>query len=377
MKEARNGGPRIVAVAGDPGGARALAPVIELLRSRDGTELRAIAYSHATDVWRKRHIAFDPAVLGEPDVRSAMRTFDPQALLVATSANGIDLEKAFIAAANELGVPSVAVLDFWSNYRLRFEDNSGTLQLPTMIAVMDGHARDDMVALGFPAGRIVVTGQPALGELPLDPPERIIAVRAFTRSALGIAESEKFILFASQPLAAGPVEWGYSERTVIPALIAVLARIGRRRGEKLHLVIRPHPREVVSEWASPDEAVLSVQTSTIGEGLDVAMAADLVTGMTTVLLVEACLAGCLVASLQPGLSRDDPLPTNRLGASKAVYSEAVLESVTEELLYSPTARSTVLGRAATLQQDRAAAANVERLILSLIDQVRNEHTRGV
>lgn len=366
MNNARSGGPRIVAVAGDPGGARAIAPVIELLRSREGSEVRAIAYSHAAQVWRDRRIAFEELGSGIAGVRAAFQNAAPHALLVATSANGIDLEKSFVAAANELGVPSVAVLDFWSNYRVRFENSSGALQLPTMVAVMDARAQSDMLALGFPAERIVVTGQPALGELALDPPRQTAAGRASARSALGIGESDRFVLFASQPLAETHVDWGYSERTVIPALIGALSRIGRRHGEKLRLVIRPHPREAESQWESPDHAALTVQTARTGDGLSVAMAADLVTGMTTVLLVEACLAGCIVASLQPGLRGGDPLPTNRLGASKAIYSEAVLETVIEELLYSPAVRGTVLAGCATLRHDQGAAANVERLILSLV-----------
>ncbi|HWG33425.1 MAG TPA: hypothetical protein VN650_04595 [Gemmatimonadaceae bacterium] len=366
----------IVAVAGDPGGARALAPVIERLRSRAGVAVRAIAYLHAREVWGKRHIAFEEANARASDVLDAVRTIAPDGLLVATSANGVDLERAFTAAANELGLPSVAVVDFWSNYRLRFESSSGSLELPTRIAVMDAVAEAEMVALGFPASRIVVTGQPALGELVRSLRHKSAIERNSTRGDLGLAESDRVILFASQPIAASPVEWGYSERTVIPALIDALSSIGRRRGEKLHLVIRPHPRETPFHWASPDETALTVQTSALGEGLDVALAADLVTGMTTVLLVEACLAGCVVASLQPGLRLEDPLPTNRLGASKAIYSKVVLETVIEDLLYSPATRAGALARCAALEHDQDAAANVERLILSLIDQAGNEPKRG-
>ena len=46
---------QIVAIAGDPGGAAALAPVLDLLR-QEGRPLRALAYRQAVAYWRSRDL---------------------------------------------------------------------------------------------------------------------------------------------------------------------------------------------------------------------------------------------------------------------------------------------------------------------------------
>ena len=111
-------GTRIVAVAGDPGGAAAIAPVIEALR-RAGRLVIALAYRQAAQVWKGQGLAFDdvPETTDVKEARRILRSSPTAGLLTATSVNGVDLEKHFIAAARHDRVPSVAVLDFWSSYR--------------------------------------------------------------------------------------------------------------------------------------------------------------------------------------------------------------------------------------------------------------------
>ena len=107
-------------------------------------------------------------------------------LLTATSANGIDLEKLFLGAARRLGVPALAVLDFWSNYRQRFSDQRDNLiYLPDRIAVMDEHARTEMIAEGFAPELLSVTGQPAFDAL--EPAQQRFTpdARAAVRAQLG------------------------------------------------------------------------------------------------------------------------------------------------------------------------------------------------
>ena len=57
------------------------------------------------------------------------------------------------------------------------------------------------------------------------------------------------------------------------------------------------------------------------------------------LLVEACLLGCVVLSLQPGLRLADALPTNRWGVSQGVYYEKDIEPALESLLFDEQVRA--------------------------------------
>jgi hypothetical protein len=133
------------------------------------------------------------------------------------------------------------------------------------------------------------------------------------------------------------------------------------------LLIRPHPRE-----RTKDLHLLQLRAKAVrvivegqGDGRGIVLAADLVVGMTTVLLVEACLLGCLVVSLQPGLVGADVLPSNRCGASRPVYREREIEQVLESLLFADDARTKLQAQVAKFVVHTGAARRVVDLLNSL------------
>jgi len=93
------------------------------------------------------------------------------------------------------------------------------------------------------------------------------------------------------------------------------------------------------------------------------MSADLVVGMNSVLLLEACHLGCIVVSVQPGLIGDDSLPTNKMGASHAVYKADLIRKSLEECLLNSVTRESMLSRGASLHSDDGAARRVATLAL--------------
>jgi hypothetical protein len=282
---------RVLACAGDAGGAEAIAPVITELRSRAGVEVEAWAYGPAIGIFERAGL--QPVAVARDTSPFPSRTIGrADAILLATSVAGDEHEKALAAAAREAGVPSVAVLDYWSAYGDRFG------VVPDRVAVIDERMAEGLAAAGVPADRIVVCGAPqhdALAELaPLDP-----ARRAALRAQAGAGPGDRLVLFASQPLRAQYGDaLGYDEATVLEALGAALASVPR----PVRLVVRPHPRE-------PDPARLPAGAVLVrdGERLDWVRAADLVCGMTTALLLEAALLRCVTLSLQPGLAGVDTL----------------------------------------------------------------------
>jgi hypothetical protein len=364
----------VVAVAGDPGGAIAVAPVISRLRCL-GRSVTALAYRQARSVWLDRGVSFGD-LAEDTDAAAACRHLEgaEAALLVTgTSFNGVDLEKRFLAAARIRDIPSVTILDFWSNYRVRFADEQGRLAyLPDRIAVMDEYARGEMIADGFDEGRLVVTGQPAFDELAVVGKAGVRAARTTIRHRLGITEKEQLVLFASQPLAelygedaGNPLYLGYTQRTVLRALVTALDSIVERNGKPITLLVRPHPREQAEHLQLVSGQKIRVVVDSCGHRHEAALAADLVAGMNTVLLMEACLLGCVVASLQPNLRLPDALPTNRMGASLGVYRFEDIEPTLEKLLFDGRAREELVAHAARLGFEPDAAGRV----VSLIDQL--------
>lgn len=361
----------VVAVCGDPGGANAVAPVLKLLTRQARVTVRALAYNEARGLWAEQGIAVEdlPSDLSHSAIIDTLREASVGLLLTGTSMNSVELEKQFIAAAHEVGLPSLAVLDFWSNYKSRFSDPNGDLvYLPDRIAIMDDDARTEMIREGIDSTLLVVTGQPAFDSLASDREAFTAERRTLMREELGLGRDDLVVLFASQPLAqvcgVDPSNQrypGYDERKVAKSLVTALERITDRAERPITLVIRPHPRESLDSFSEYRSDAVRISVSNKGSGREMAMAADLVTGMNTNLLLEACYLGCIVVSLQPGLRLPDVLPTNRSGLSRPVYREEEIEPVLEEMLLHSEARTAAKARLAGLQFDGSAAQRVLEL----------------
>jgi hypothetical protein len=108
--------------------------------------------------------------------------------------------------------------------------------------------------------------------------------------------------------------------------------------------------------------VARVLVSGQGDRLEVALAADLVAGMNSVLLVEASLLGCVVLSLQPGLRLPDALPVSDLCARQTVYKEEDIEPALERLLYDDVARADLVAHSAGTRLGPSATSRIVFLI---------------
>lgn len=368
--------PNVLAVCGDPSGANAVAPVIETLRGQRRVSVRALAYREAHGIWEKRGLGHQE--LKTPwDPSSAARHLEEAGaslLLAGTSFNDIGMEKHFTTSARLMGLPSLAVLDFWSNYAVRFSNQGRDLAcVPDRIAVMDDWAVKEMVKEGFSPSCLVVTGQPARDDLAGWRVRFTPEIRRVTRLRLGAAEGELLVVFASQPLSglfgtdqSNPLFCGYDEQRVARALLQALEHIAQRSCRSIGLVIRPHPRESPDSFNWVRGQLVRVLVSGEGESRNVAMSADLVTGMNTVLLVEACYLGCVTVSLQPDLLVTDTLPTNRLGLSYPAYSYQEVEPVVERMLLDQDARSQALARLGEMRLDNQATSRVVSLVYQMI-----------
>ncbi len=328
----------ILALAGDPGGATALAPVVALLKKDAARPVLACAYRQAFDLWRDRSL--DPLPPGTWEDRLPKLVAGAVLVLTATSVNGEDRERAAIALARQHGVPCLAVLDFWSNYAMRFSDRQGALVLPDRIAIMDEMARQEMLVAGFPSASLVVTGQPAfdalLGAHTAFTPQR----RSELRRELGVEEDELLALFVSQPFAAiyGSREAareaiGFAEDEVLALCRRTLADFACRHGLRFVFAVRPHPRDADDIFPEMRETGLRSLLWKTPDRLDAAMSADIVIGMNSVLLYEAARLGCPVVSVQPGLLGNDALPSNRTGLSLVVYDKDKLGNALTKALF--------------------------------------------
>ncbi|PKL70352.1 MAG: hypothetical protein CVV30_03055 [Methanomicrobiales archaeon HGW-Methanomicrobiales-1] len=361
--------PTVIVVSGDPGGANAAAPVIIRLINDDRVKVMAFAYREACNLWKEKNIPFtqlpdNTTVLSASEILSKCNA---KLLFTSTSWNQQEFEKTFLLVARRLSIPSIAIIDYPSNYTIRFSDITGNpVYLPDKIAVMDATTRDEMVSEGFEPDIIMVTGQPAYDDLGSWKSAFSTEKREALRKKLGVNPGELLVVFASEPLFSGtpsrPSYPGYTKKEVLHSVISALDEIQRTCNQKITLIIRPHPRENPNEFAGELGERIHIIISTTGNSREIIMAADLVTGMTTALLVEACYLGCIVVSVQPGLIQKDILPTNRLGYSYPIYSVENVTPVLRTLLLDSHRRNKVYENISKIRSDGNATGRVVQQI---------------
>lgn len=359
----------ILVAGGDPGGANALAPVIEAMSKDPTLAIYPFAYNEAGNIWKARGIA----VIEIPDrpnngfFLDIMRDIHPDLLLTATSYNTKEYEKCFIKVAKKSGIPSICVMDFWSYYSVRFSNQEGDrIFLPDRIAVMDERAKEEMIKEGFSPESLVITGQPAYDDLGLWRRRFNNEKRINIINDIGVEPGNLIVVFASE-FQFGPVsgeQWyqGYKTEEVLNTLINALDTISEETHKKITLVIRPHPRENPRDFDNYLGCRIQVIVSEKDHSRNLVMASDLVTGMTTNLLIEACYLGCIVASLQPGPRQNDPVITNRLGFSRGVYDKKEFKPVIQQLLLDTVTRREMEKKLTTFQTDGQAASRIINLI---------------
>jgi hypothetical protein len=367
--------PLVLVVCGDAGGAAAVAPVAAQLEGGNRLTPRVLAYRYALPAFRENHLAVQEMTV-VPDATEAeakLRTLNPALLLTGTSRLP-QPENVFIVAARTVGVPSLAVLDYWSNYRARFSDESGTLAyLPDRIAVMDTQALDEMLLEGFPPEHLIVTGAPHLDNLTTIRAAFGNEHRTALRARYGVGPEEIMILFPSQPLSVLYGETlGYTEQQVLAILVNALDSLAERENIKLTLAVRPHPRENPLKFVGVQAQHIRIISAAAGSGRIWAMACDLVVGMNTELLLEACYLGCLTISFQPNLRQPDLLPTNGSGLSLPVYSQQELDPVLRRALFDATFRREHRARLAAAALPCGATQNVVDLVYQMYQVNRVE-----
>lgn len=271
-----NPGMKVLFSSKDPGGANAIAPVIEALKT-EGAEV------------------------GE-------NVTAPDIFIAGTSA-GDSPDKQIMRMLGS--TPSLYVLDFWLNYWQRFSSlgEKDFAFLPTRICVMDDIAKEEMIAEGFPAERLVVTGNPHFDH--------------FADAITQESEEKERILFISQPLSSvanmpGFSPIAYDEYAALKDMLQALETLP----EHYYVSLRLHPKESSDKYEKYlGPRVRRASERTLEEALS---GAGLVVGISSPVLMQAAAAGKYVLSYEPALIGKDPLVSNRVGVTTRIESKEAL-----------------------------------------------------
>ncbi|MBN2564010.1 MAG: hypothetical protein JXQ75_24110 [Phycisphaerae bacterium] len=320
----------ILAAGGDVGGSRALLPGL-LATAHVGRAVRIVDSGVLAREAPAEWVRFRP-----DEAAAVLKTQAGAAALYTFSTSLRDHTPLGLArVARSEGVPTVAVLDNWMNYRARLEIDGAGFFLPDVYAVMDDYARDRAVAEGIPAEILKVTGHPALAGLraSFESFDRRAARRRFCGQRDVRSDGRRLVVFISEPAAhdqgedaSSPAFRGYTERTVLKHVADALQPFA----DRLLVGLVPHPREdaesLRAHWENCrgrlDGGCLRLDT-----GREAVFAADGVCGMASLLLYEALLLGKPVISVQPDL---------RVPALRFLEHKGVDEFVTDRREIAPS-----------------------------------------
>ncbi len=348
-------GRRILFFSRDPGGTNAVMPLIEPLRTL-GNEVLVYGKDAALSIYRRLNLdcadirdAIPSGREGETD--KFVRVLGPDLIVTGTSSEDFT-ERHLWRAADKTGITSFAVLDQWTNYRLRLvlEKQDSTkkdldqraLVTPSFFFIMDELAKAEMSALGIDRKRLVVTGQPFFDYIRKAGDKFAAQEIEELRRALTENRGGMVFVFASQPLTNihrqnGMAEdhWGYTERTVFQSLVTCLGRLVEDLEARVTLVIRLHPKDKPDAY----QDIISVCPQSVDVVFDretdstlLLKAADLVIGMFSMVLLEAAILETPFISVQIGLKRENPLILDRLGLTRSILSDGQLEKALRKVM---------------------------------------------
>jgi hypothetical protein len=299
---------KILAVSGDPGGARTLQPVL-LCLAKKGIPFAIV-----------RHRFLDAEAPSElqrvapPDSNTSdhMAWFKETGCTAVIFTSSIDdkLPLSIARSAKLSGMPVVHILDHWSYYTERLQTGNAPRLIPTIYMVMDEVAYNEAESQGIPKEILKITGHPSLSTLISEREEFLTLSPIQHLKRLGFSADKKLLVFISEPIERYantcyvPNSKEYNEKTVLFRLCNGLQKFS----SDIQIGLVPHPREDVQgllEAWNHCRGSLDGHLLRLPKGRQTLFLADGVLGMNSILMYEAWLLGKPLLSVQPCESRED------------------------------------------------------------------------
>ncbi len=282
----------------------------------------------------------------------------PRLVAVGTSENPDGYGLRLIDTAREAGIPTVGLVDGPASaaYRFRGRGATATAHAPDHVLVPDEPTRQDYIRAGFAAGRVHAVGHPlydrvraARGELGRIPKEE------WRRTLFPQIPAEPPLVLFLAELSSGLDEAmfrrspdytlhgrGISERRTDIVLEEVIDALAGLTPEPA-LVLRLHPKTRPADFCRYLVEIAAVSEG--GSPWEAVMAADLVIGLSTILLVEAALLGRPTLSVLPRPTEARLLPTIAAGITPCATRRDEVASAVGRALREPAPLEAKLDRA--------------------------------
>jgi len=340
-----SGASSIVFMLEDPGASNFLIPLIKALEQKN---IPLVLFGVGVGYFQLRELGYP--VLKPPTHHEASRTlksFKCKLLVIGSSEDRNTPAFSLVEAARNLSIRSIGIVDAAVNSKFRFcgSTDNPLAFVPDWLFVPDQPTSTAFCNLNFPQNRISIVGHPA---------------RELARSRARLLSSSKNlrdnhrssdayqIVFVSE-LSDGLNDGQYSQsssytfqgrgnstaRTIIIAqeLLDACSYLAETYKLNISVVLRLHPKQNINDFNLLTEEFDEISVS--ADPLSIVGSADLVVGMTSILLVQAhdmCVP-CL--SVLPRPQEKSWLPELSSGIIDTVFDRITLRSVLLKKLLSP------------------------------------------
>lgn len=331
----------------DPGAVNFLLPLVDrLIKESVSVTIYGVGVG-ATQLRSRGHVVEPP-----PSAREALMLLERgmfKALITGTSEDPNSPAFDFLWAARASRIPTIGVVDASVNAQFRFR---GTTQdplahAPDWLIVPDAATTLAFDSLGFPQSNICQVGNPAR-DLAKRRGRQIRSVYIEDLYQKGLTSSAKRVVFVSeiseglnpsqymQSVAYTLAGRGTSRaRTmiVVEEFLDVCARLQQQLSQRATLVLRLHPKQ------QRDDLGLLVdefdEISTGGDPLEVVATADVVVGMSSMLLLQAHDIGVPCLAILPREEELSWLPEVAAGRLPAATTRQEIQMHLERLFGMP------------------------------------------
>jgi len=287
----------------EPGGAEVLIPVIQFMLQDNEYQVIVLGYGFAVDRFKKKSIVFEHIEAIEKNDFKLLVQYKPDYIITsATSLPAKDMSEKYLwHNAKIKKIPTMAFLDQWQNYAIRFSGvNAGEelMYQPDYINCINDISKEEMINEGFAEHKLLELGQPYLSELNSHSinSDEILSV-------LGVDRKKEVVLFVSEAVEEHfGLELGYTQYETLDYII--------HNDHFLHdkqLIVKLHPKDDISKYHKYDN-VIFIQNEL--SSLEVISISDYVLGMSSIMLIEAFILNKKVLSVQLN-SKEDLLLLSR------------------------------------------------------------------
>lgn len=330
----------IMLFAVDPGGSNSIGVLSQELSKN------YVIHSYAREAAYKHLLENNPGIkvthlhdkycqYSEHMFLKLLKKLNPSVVITDTASRDYS-NRSLWQACKLAGIPSIAILDQWMSYSVRFLKEHKSYQdkqsyeieeynLPQVIVVMDQSAKTEMVKEGIPEKMIYPIGSPYYQKL-----------NNFSKVIKQKSKQDLQILFASEPITStyghtlGKHIHGYTERSTIHALCQSIEKSDYKR--KIGVSIRPHPREPKQRYKqllSRYKFVKLCRSKTVYDSIS---CHNVIIGMSSTMLLEGAFINKPIISIQIGNHGSSPFYLEQIGLTQSLRYTFELKRLIENIL---------------------------------------------